>query len=492
LAWLLVPGTAVADPPTRFAIVVGNNRPERSDAEPLRYADDDAVAVHRLLVEAKVHSVLLTHFDDDTQRLANPLVPNAPPRRDALEAAFITLARAMSKVKEQGGRSEFLFYYSGHGDVEEGEGYAVFEDGRLTRRALHDLLARSPAARNHVFIDACKSYFLAFEKGAGGERLRYGQHFVQAAEPAQLANTGFILSTSSARDSHEWERYQGGILSHEIRSALRGAADLNHDGQMTYAELGAFVASANRTIDNPRFRPDVMVHPPGGKFDEVVFDWPASLEVVSIDARAIGHFYVETAHGDRVLDAHPQADHAVALHLPSARPLFIRQNDEKAELVLAEAGPAKIPGLQPTSPQIASRGALDVAFEQLFASSFGPSDLLMFTRARSDLVPPPQSLSDTRARTALGLTALVAGTATATLAVLALREYATSAGASQAEIASHNRTLVKLQIASLAGLAVAGASAIGWWLVPSKPGTRIAVAPAGASASALLTISGAF
>ena len=111
-----------------------------------------------------------------------------------------------------------------------------------------DVGARSPAARNHVFIDACKSYFLAFEKGPGGRRSPYTRSFVDASVPSRLTTTGFVLSTSSDRDSHEWERYQGGILSHELRSALRGGADADGDGRVDYAEIGAFLASRQLSI----------------------------------------------------------------------------------------------------------------------------------------------------------------------------------------------------------------------------------------------------
>jgi hypothetical protein len=48
-------------------------------------------------------------------------------------------------------------------------------------------------------------------------------------------------------------------LSHELRSALRGAADADRDARVTYAELGAFLKVANRAIPNERFRPDFLV-----------------------------------------------------------------------------------------------------------------------------------------------------------------------------------------------------------------------------------------
>lgn len=50
---------SVAGAVARFAVVIGNNQPETTQGAVLRYADDDAVATHRLLVEAGVDSTLL-------------------------------------------------------------------------------------------------------------------------------------------------------------------------------------------------------------------------------------------------------------------------------------------------------------------------------------------------------------------------------------------------------------------------------------------------
>ena len=53
------PAEAQSGDVARFAIVIGNNQPEKLGSSVLRYADDDAVATHRLLVEAGVDSTLL-------------------------------------------------------------------------------------------------------------------------------------------------------------------------------------------------------------------------------------------------------------------------------------------------------------------------------------------------------------------------------------------------------------------------------------------------
>jgi hypothetical protein len=492
-----------ADRVARFAIVIGNNRPEAAGVPSLRYADDDAVATHALLLAAGVESVLLARLDEDSRRLHPAVTPAGAPRGDDLDRAFTALSARMQERAARGDTVELLLFYSGHGDVAAGEGYVVLEDRRLTRSALHALLARSPAARNHVFIDACKSYFLAFERGPGGTREAYARSFVADTIPAHLRNTGFVLSTSSGRDSHEWERYQAGILSHEVRSALRGAADTDGDGRVTYAELGAFLAAANQSIENERFRPDFLVRPPGQDLGQAVLGWAAARggPPLRVEGGGVGHLYIETARGERLLDAHPAAGQPLLLHLPGERPLFVRRSDESAEEVVTESAPPPITALPPVPPAVAMRGALHLAFEQLFASPFGAADVRDFARrfrmadlapvppqpslvATADLAPAPgRGRSVQRVAASVALGGVAAGL---TLSALALSTYAGGAGASQVDIARRNATVVRLDLAAAGCFAVAAAAAGATWgfhrwrasLVPSSDG-GVAVGLAG-------------
>ena len=483
-ALLQRPALAAAVDVARFAIVIGNNRGEADQVAELRYADDDAVATHKLLREAGVDSVLLTTLDQDSRRLYPQLDGVRPPRRADLDDAFAAGLVRMHAAASRGAATELLLFYSGHGDVAGGEGYVVLEDGRLTRTMLHTLLARSPAVRNHVFVDACKSYFLAFDKGAGGRRETYGSSFVADTVPARLTNTGFVLSTSSDRDSHEWERYQAGILSHELRSALRGAADVDGDGRITYAELGAFLATANESIPNPKYRPDFMVQPPGHDLRRDVLSWNASAAALHIQGAPVGHFYVETADGERLLDAHPELDQELALHVPAARPLFVRRNDETAESVVSDPEPVRVASLDAAPPSVERKGALHLAFEQLFALSFGQHNVAEFegrlnlAKMSAPVRESPTSRTRATIRAIAGPLAIAAVAAGVALNIVSAQRYYAGQGASQVRIAELNRTVHALDTASIACYAVAGAAALTWGWAKLWPGTVVWVDPA--------------
>ena len=80
--------------------MVGYNAPLSVEDAPLRYADDDAVAMARLLVEAGVETRLFTQLDEDTRAMlassgATP-VTILPPTLAALDQALDALNAEMT------------------------------------------------------------------------------------------------------------------------------------------------------------------------------------------------------------------------------------------------------------------------------------------------------------------------------------------------------------------------------------------------------------
>ncbi len=359
----------------RFALVVGTNRSDQASVAPLRYADDDAIAIHRLLEDAGVHSRLLVAMDADTARL-HPELSARTPTGPGLRAEFRGLLEQMETAR---GPVEFLFFYSGHGGVDHGQGYVVLEQGRLYRSELYrDVLSKSKAQRNHVIVDACKSYFMAFAKGPGGQRRALDISLAPAHAPG---NTGFILSTSSGRDSHEWDRYQSGVFSYQVRSALRGAADADRDATISYAELGAFLQRANAAIANPRYRPDFAIRPPGAHppdLQQAVLVWTGQADSLDFGAQTLKRAYLEGPKGERLADVHLRERERVRLYVPAQRPLFLREGDERKEWVIEDSGDSRLASHSPRPVAISRKGALHLAFEKLFSAPFGQEDVLAY------------------------------------------------------------------------------------------------------------------
>ncbi|HYP88041.1 MAG TPA: caspase family protein, partial [Polyangiaceae bacterium] len=127
LAVLLAPQSAraAAESVRRFALVIGNNRPESGVTGVLRYADDDAVATHLLLSDAGVQSLLYVTLDEATRSLHPDLSVAGGARLNDIERGFAALSARIREAASAGAQTELLVFYSGHGDVDGGEGYVV-------------------------------------------------------------------------------------------------------------------------------------------------------------------------------------------------------------------------------------------------------------------------------------------------------------------------------------------------------------------------------
>jgi hypothetical protein len=313
-------GAATTNREPVYAVVVGVNRPLGKHTLRLRYADDDAILFHRLF-KSVGDSTLLVSPDDATRRLHGSLhLALAPTRKNLLAALERTFAR-MEQARERGLKPQFYFVYSGHGDVKNNRGYLALDDTRLTSDDLARLvLARSPAINNHVVVDACRSYYLVQEKRAGGERRPIKGRFHQPESLLRrFPHTGFLLSTSSDENSHEWAEFQAGIFSHEVRSGLLGPADANRDGRVTYDEIWAFVETANRRIPNERYRPTIFMRPPRGDGSRHLLDMRRFRgAAIRVPARQAGRYMLEDRHGVRLADLHTAPGEPVTLWLPRA------------------------------------------------------------------------------------------------------------------------------------------------------------------------------
>jgi hypothetical protein len=359
----------------RFALVIGNNGSQEGQPA-LRYADDDAVRWAIVLGTFGADVELLTDLDADSRTLYGAEAPaHRSPARREIDAAMSRLADRMKQARAQGARTAFFFVFAGHGDVQNGEGYLSVADGRFFRHELEQrILASSPADTNHVVIDACRSFFFAFDRGPGGERRAWRQPYFDAGVSGRFRNTGFILASSSGGAAHEWEEFQAGIFSHEVRSGLLGAADADGDGRITYPELAAFVRVANQSVRNERFRPRVLARPPE-QGDPVLIELrAASGGVMRLGDSPTGRHYLEDGLGVRWVDLHPGSRQQLTLAFPKqgwgGDGFFLRSLAHSLEYRLSRGDDVALTDRRPQPLSIAQRGAIHEAFTQLFTHPF--------------------------------------------------------------------------------------------------------------------------
>lgn len=486
---LLSPRVAAADDdstrPASFALIIGSNRSVDEGVPPLKYADDDAARYLDLFRLLGARTYLLTTLDDNTRRLhpqaaAEALEPRAAPLERTVAALAVDVARARDRHVE----TTLYFVYAGHGNVDEdGEGYFALEDQRVTGADLARMVARIPATHVHVIVYACASYFLAYSRGPGGER-RPVKGFQDSALLSSDPRVGLLLSTSSARESHEWDEFQAGVFSHEVRSGLYGAADADGDGRVSYREIAAFVSRANAAIPNERFRPDVHAKAPADS--ETLLDIRHGLSRhLDFDGAHAAHYWMEDELGVRLLDFHNAPGQRVRLvrPAPSGRVYLRRQDDDAEFTVPAWPDSIAFADLQPAAARVASRGAAHEAFSRLFALPFDDAAVEAYVE------PPTHVAEDARAsrplslRPVVGYGALALGVAgLGTGVAMSIAALTTSHGSTQASVSASNARIANentFAAVAYTGGAIVAVSGLAVLLWPQASHVQIAAAPTG-------------
>ena len=390
---------------TAYALIVTSNRSARLSRPDLRYADDDGAKYYEMfrMLAPESNVRLLTTFDADSEKLFPDLVSKAhPPTRAAVMAAAAELATAAATAKGSG-PVDFYFVFAGHGDIQGGKGFLDLPDGAFTADDLEALLKSVPATHAHVILDSCNSFFVVNSRKPGG------RHFITSEEATKslserLPNVGVFLSTSAEAEVFEWSELQSGVFSHAVRSGLAGAADVNHDGHVSYDELRAFVNVASKDVKNPVYRPQVFARGPSGDGKTSLLDLTQAQGTrVHLDDN---RHRVTVRDGNELpwFDFHKEAGETATLVLP-ARVAAGASIDEhgangKRRHALETPAPAEIAlaSLTPSNAPRDPRGG-DELFKSLFARPFGA--LAFATEAAEEAAQPQLVLgvsSDERER----------------------------------------------------------------------------------------------
>ena len=451
-----------------FALIVGSNASVDKNLAPLRYADDDAARYLDLFRLLGARTYLLTRLDENTLRLHPQAAAEAEaPTRAGFDKATAQLGADVARAAARGLETVVYLVYAGHGNVKDGQGYITLEDDRITGAELGHIAARIPAAtRIHVIVDACASYFLAYSRGPGGERRALAGFRTSAL--ADDARVGVLLSTSSARESHEWDAFQSGVFSHEVRSGLYGAADADGNGEVSYREIAAFVTRANAAIPNERFRPDLFARAP--RDSGTLADIRTGLQrKLVIDSAHAGHYVLEDARGVRLAEVHSGPRDPVSLVRPGpSTTVYLRRVDDDREYLLQPtAEQLALADLEPTDPRARTRGALHESFSLLFTLPFD-DDAVASYRAPDPSLPAAPEPGDPRPAAAwrkplgygalgLGVVGLGVGTG------FAIASQQVSAGGSDADsqraAETRNGRISRFNAGSVVSFAAGGAMA---------------------------------
>jgi len=230
----------------KVAVVVGVGAyPTGSGLRPLAWAARDA---------------------DDVGRELERLGYVAIVRKDAGATRGVVL-NTLANVKETlaGPNSTLLFYFSGHGFMEDGANYvATYEAARghlsttgLRLDEIEEALKATGAQRQVMLIDACRND----PEGKGGGVRSFGALSLSAGLRG-------LLSTKEGGVSYESDELRHGVFTHFLLEALRGAA-AGADGLVTFRDLSDYVVDGVRQWGLKQDQPQVpreLAKEAGGDF----------------------------------------------------------------------------------------------------------------------------------------------------------------------------------------------------------------------------------
>jgi hypothetical protein len=381
-----------------YALVVANNASNDAKQAPLQFADDDGARYHSVFAPRATEVRLLTVLDDDTQRRFPGLAAQTrPPTRAELLRAFEELNTRMRADRARGERPVFFFVFTGHGKRgAEGEGAISLLGHQFTRAELfREVLEPLEAHTAHLIIDACDSYFFVNQRGAlptaPAQAVAVTQ-FLSERSLERFPHVGVVLSTSSQQESHEWAAIRAGVFSHEVVSALLGAADVNADGRVEYSELKAFVAAANLEVKDPRGQVHLFARAPASDRAAPLADLsaPSRYGFLLLPAATSGRLWLEDERGVRHIELHKEAGRPVLLALPPRGRFFVHAAGREARLDNREGALVDAARLGWTTAALAPRGSLDEAFrEHLFERPFGARFYEGFVASSGELAVAP-------------------------------------------------------------------------------------------------------
>ncbi len=226
----------------RAGIFVGNNSGGSGDL-PLVFAVSDAEKMRDLFVEV-----------GDLRPTEAILLEDAP--RRAVENAFESLRGRLEQASQNGIQTTLFFYYSGHGDDEA----LRLGTTLIPHEELREWLENSGANVRVAMLDACHSGSAIRTKG--GTR---GRSFDFGLEVEQTRGTAILTSSAASELSQESSEVGGGFFTHYLHTALLGAADSDHNGEVSLTEANTYVHA--ETAFSTRDTPDAQT--PSFDFDIV-------------------------------------------------------------------------------------------------------------------------------------------------------------------------------------------------------------------------------
>jgi ATP-dependent Clp protease ATP-binding subunit ClpA len=217
-----------------WAVLVGVNYYEdEENYGQLQVCVQDAKAVHRQLIASGFSGERMRLLTDETIK----------PTRDNNLVALQSIADATEPD------DLLLFYYSGHGDEDQGKSYLVTRGGRrlilddsaLPILRIKEIMEKAQARAKVIILDACHSGVNIGGKGAK----RMSKEFIDSVFE-QAEGLAILASCKQSQLSYEWQKQERSVYTHYLLEALQGQADHDEKGFVSVVDVNRYVVAGVR------------------------------------------------------------------------------------------------------------------------------------------------------------------------------------------------------------------------------------------------------
>jgi len=301
---------SVAEPARaeRYVIAVGVNAGNAAE-RPLRYAERDATRFAQLLKKrADVAG------DNVTVLLGK--------KAQGVLGALAQLTQRLTAKPDP--EATVFVYYSGHADTRD----LHVAGARIPIDDVKAQIALVPARVKVAVIDACRGTTDEQRKGFG----RTKGFAVNLRAPAGLSGVVTLRSSSEGEDSQESEKLRGGVFTHYLLTALRGAADRDRDRRVTLSE--AYTYAYRQTVRRSAASSGAVMHPTidvdlKGAGELILTRTRAASARLTLPAGAdVRYVLFAKPSGSVVAEVWSQPRQAIALSVPAGRYLLHRRAGE--------------------------------------------------------------------------------------------------------------------------------------------------------------------
>ena len=310
-------------PLRRFALVIGSNN-GGGERERLRYAGHDAATIADVLQQL------------GGVEPCRPRAARASPSTRELDDAFDALSKRVRDERKRGQRVELVVYYSGHAD-ETGIliGGAHYDYARLRERIRAVPGRRAHRDRRQLRVGQLHAH--------QGRRRRCRRSCATARTRSRASRSCRRARPTRTRRSPTGSARRSSRTTSS--SALRGAADRNHDGKITLSEAYQFsyeqtLGRTQNTVHGPQ-HPAYDMHL-SGTGDVVITDLRSTDSALVLPPALRGHVTIVDTSGRVAVELTKDAGEPLSLALPnetySVRRRVQRHGEFAATVTLDRAG----------------------------------------------------------------------------------------------------------------------------------------------------------